>query len=251
MLFDSDIHQFLTPGALATYLAGLSPFAWHARGTTIHNTYKPTEAQWRGAVSMRAMQADYVARGWSAGPHFYVAAGAPDPQHDGIWQMTPPTHPGVHAGPCNDTRYGIEVVGDFQAKPWSAGQRALLLDTLDVLHTWAGLMADIVGHRDCMPGRTCPGDAAYAALPALKIELAARLARPSNIVWSERWGPIATPDQTSWQWAIPQTWKTHWQQLGKCISSALYDNANGVVVQAFEHGDVRARGPVAEVTIKL
>jgi hypothetical protein len=251
MSFDADIRQFLTPGAFATYLAGLSPFSWRAVGSTIHNTYIPNEAQWHGKTTMLAMQADYVGRGWTAGPHLYLASGAPNPQDDGIWQMTPPAHQGIHAGPCNDSRYGIEVVGDFQAKPWSSAQRTLLLDTLDVLHTWAGLAADINGHRDCMLGRTCPGNAAYAALPALKSDLAARLARPSNILWNERWGPIATPDQTSWQWAIPQAWENHWQQLGKCISSALYDNMNGVVVQAFMGGDVRARGDVTEVTYKL
>lgn len=60
-------------------------------------------------------------------------------------------------------------------------------------------------------------------------------------VWNLRWGPIATPDQTSWDWDIPKTWKFNWQRLGFCIGSALYDHTNALVIQSFEGGDVRQR----------
>ena len=83
-------------------------------------------------------------------------------------------------------------------------------------------------------------------------EWAARAAQQSGAdPWPARWGPIAPPDQTSWQWDIPVCWKQHWQLLGQCISSALYDNPHGVVVQCFEGGDVRQRaGHAAEATFR-
>lgn len=251
MSFDADIRQFPTPGALAAFLAALPrPSVWHPIGSTVHNTYRPTEAEWRGAVSMRSMMNGYIDKGWSAGPHFYLAAHAPNPKDDGIWMMTSPLHPGVHAGPCNDKRFGLEMVGDFQAHGWSLIQRALLLDTLDVLHSWAALDADINGHRDCMPLRTCPGNDAYAALPLLRADLAVRLSAPNVAVWNERWGSIAPPTPESWGWAAPQLWKANWLRLGKCISQALYDTPNGIYVQCFSGGDIRGVGGRWEVTFR-
>lgn len=181
--FVSDIRQFRTVAEFAAYLATLPPPNWILGkrrqgpiGSTVHNTYKPTEAQWRGRDSMLSMQRDYVSKGWSSGPTLYLACHSPDKDHDGIWQLTPVTSPGTHAGACNVQRFGIEVVGDFHRRSWSTTQRTLLLSTLEVLHRWARLPADINGHRDCMPGRTCPGDAAYAALPRLRDDLALVLA---------------------------------------------------------------------------
>lgn len=70
-------------------------------------------------------------------------------------------------------------------------------------------------------------------------------------VWGLRWGSVAPPDQTSWDWDIPTTWKLHWQRLGKCIGSALYDNTHAIVMQPFEGGDVRQRdGHTAEATFR-
>lgn len=175
MSFESTIIQFHTPTELSAYLGAFKPPVWGPIGSTIHNTYRPLESDWRGYATMLSMRADYINKGWSAGPHFYVCVGAPNPANDGIWQMTAPIHEGVHAGPCNGSRFGIEVVGDFQTRHWSTGQRALLLEALTVVHRWAHLSADLVGHRDCMAGRTCPGQAAYDDLPALRVDLAAAL----------------------------------------------------------------------------
>jgi len=172
--FISDIRQFPTPAALAAYLDTLPLPRWGVIGTTGHNTYRPTEAQWVGLASMRSMQAGYVAKGWSAGPHFYIALGAPNKAHDGIWQMTPPTAEGVHGVTCNPTHFGIELVGDFQSKPPSAAQQTLFLDTIATLHRWAKLGPLFNMHRDCVP-RTCPGDAFYALKAQLQLGLAQRL----------------------------------------------------------------------------
>lgn len=178
MSFSADIRQFRTAAEFAAYLATLAKPNWIAKGkrigpvgSTAHNTYKPTEQQWNGRSTMFGMMEHYISLGWDSGPHVYLACHSPNPAHDGIWQMTPPTMPGTHAGSCNSTRFGVEVVGDFQSRPWSPKQYQLALETLTVLHRWAGIGPDINGHRDCMAGRTCPGDAAYAELPALRADL--------------------------------------------------------------------------------
>lgn len=174
MTFNSDIRQFKTSADLATHLATLKAPVW-PHGSCYHNTYRPTESQWRGKASMQSMQATYEAKGWTSGPHFYLALGSPDSANDGIWQMTPPASPGTHAGDCNSRYFGIEVVGDFQARPPSAAQQQLLIDVVTILHRWATIDATLVAHRDCMLGRTCPGDAFYALKSSLQQRLAAQL----------------------------------------------------------------------------
>lgn len=175
MAFNSINRQFKTVPDLAAWLATLSSPTWGVIGSTYHNTYRPTEAQWRGAVSMSSMQADYIAKGWTSGPCCYLALHSPNLSDDGIWVMTPPTSPGTHAGACNSIRFGIEVVGDFQSKPPSTAQQQLLIDTLAALHRWAHIGPDLNAHRDCMQDRTCPGDAFYALKPQLQQRLAAAL----------------------------------------------------------------------------
>lgn len=174
MPFASINKQFTTPAAFSTWLATQPRPDWpHA--STVHNTYRPLESQWVGAASMRSMQKTYEAKGWTSGPHCYLAVGCPRPTDAGIWVMTPPTQPGTHAGACNATHFGVELVGDFQSRPPSLPQQQLLVDTLVALHRWAGLGATIDAHRDCMTGRTCPGDALYALMPTLRMRVAQRL----------------------------------------------------------------------------
>jgi hypothetical protein len=170
MAFNSDIRQFPDAVALAAYLGRLPRPTWGVRGSTYHNTYRPTEAQWRGLASMDSMQAGYEAKGWTAGPHFYLALHSPNPKHDGVWQMTPPTASGVHGVTCNVTHFGIEVVGDFQDRVPSAAQQQLLIDVVATLHRWARLGAVLNAHRDCV-ARTCPGDAFYGIKPQLQARL--------------------------------------------------------------------------------
>lgn len=165
------INKQFTLQAFTAYLAALPRPTW-AKGSTYHNTFVPTEAQWRGLSTMQGMQAHYESLGWSSGPHCFLALGAPNPAHDGIWIMTPPTAPGTHAGACNADHFGIEVVGDFHSRSPSLAQQQLLIDTLAALHHWAGIGAILNAHRDCMAGRTCPGDAFYRLKPYLQAGLA-------------------------------------------------------------------------------
>jgi hypothetical protein len=254
MAFNSVNLQFKTLADFAAYLGQLPPPGWNPVGSTYHNTYIPNLAQWRGLASMQSMQATYVSKGWTAGPHLFLAFGAPNRAHDGIFVMTPPTSAGIHSPSCNGPpfgpppgRFGVELVGDYQSQAPTAPQQQLLIDAIAALHQWAKLGANLNAHRDCDP-RTCPGDAFYALKPNLQRRLQSVL---SADPWPLRWGPIAPPDQTSWGWDIPQTWKLHWQRLGKCISSALYDHPNELVIQCFEGGDVRQRaGKPTEVTFK-
>lgn len=160
MTFHNLNLRFPDLASFAAWLRSQPAPDWTPMGSTYHNTYSPDESTWRGHASMEAMQAFYAAKGWDRGPHVYVAAGTSD---NGIWVMTPPELPGIHAGACNPKRFGIEVVGNFQSYPMSDAQLQLLVGAAAELHRYARITTpDIITHRDCMPGRTCPGDAAYA-----------------------------------------------------------------------------------------
>lgn len=195
MAFTSINRQFKTPATFAAWLATLPPPVWHPVGSTYHNTYRPTEAQWRGAASMSSMQATYVAKGWTSGPCFYLALHSPNPADDGIWIMTPPTAPGTHAGACNGDHFGGEVVGDFQTKAPSAAQQQLLIDTVAALHRWSKIGPNLNAHRDCMAGRTCPGDAFYALKPQLQQRLADALRPALPRYMAGAFGAIAQQDR--------------------------------------------------------
>ena len=169
--------SFATPAAFAAWLQTAPRPLFAPIGSTYHNTYRPHEPLWRGAASLRSMQAHYMTYQppWDRGPHLFLAAGT---AHDGIFLMTPLQVPGIHAGPCNAKRFGIEVVADWDATLPTPAQITLLVDTLTVLHRWAGLGPDVVAHRDCMPGRTCPGRYGYALKDTLIAQLTAALAAP-------------------------------------------------------------------------
>jgi hypothetical protein len=174
MPFNSVNKQFADVAAFAAWLTTLPPPDWQPTGSTYHNTFVPTLTQWRGLTSIRSMQAHYETLGWTAGPHVFIALGAPTAAHNGIFVMTPPTHPGVHSPSCNSGlhgRFGVEMVGDYNAKPPTPDQRALLIAAIAELHRYAGLGPNLNAHRDCDP-RTCPGDAFYAIKPELQAGLA-------------------------------------------------------------------------------
>lgn len=157
MAFDIEIKHWPTVAAFSEYLKDIPRPPWCKRLTN-HNTYIPNEFQWHGLSSIRAMMQTYIGKGWSAGPHLYLAAEAPNPADCGIFQMTPLSHQGVHAGPCNADALGIENVADWDARPPSPAQYQLLIDVnRTILRQW-GLTPEWVNvHRECMPGRTCPG----------------------------------------------------------------------------------------------
>ena len=172
MAFDAQIMHWPTPAAFAAHLATVPRPTWCA-SATVHNTYIPNETQWRGQASMLSMIKTYTGKGWSAGPHLYLAAQCPNPADRGIWQMTPLAHVGVHAGPCNATRLGIENVADWQARPPTPAQYGLLLDVLELIFRAWRLTVPVNVHKECMD-RTCPGQ--HLNSDTLRADLAARLA---------------------------------------------------------------------------
>lgn len=155
--FDAEIIHWKTLEEFTAHLATVPRPAW-CQGVTDHNTYIPNERQWAGMDSMRSMMKTYIDKGWSAGPHLYLAAEAPNPADQGIWQMTPLSHVGVHAGGCNKDHTGIENVGDFEARPPSPAQWALCVAVnVAICRAWRLPASAILVHRECMPQRTCPG----------------------------------------------------------------------------------------------
>jgi len=230
MSFDAEIRQWRTLGDFVEHLATVPKPEW-VRRITNHNTYKPNELTWRGLVSMNSMMETYKAKipPWSAGPHLYLAAEAPNSADRGIWQMTPLAHPGVHAGPCNEDALGVEWVGDFQARRPSAAQYQLGLDVnVAICRAWGLTAANVNVHKECMPGRTCPGQ----YLPA--DELRATIAVALRDVWAA-WGTAfpLPPEQRGW--GIPQLWLQNAGALGAARSYETYVDAN-TSMQTFQGG---------------
>jgi hypothetical protein len=156
--FDAEITHWPTIAAFAAHLQGVPRPSW-CLGITNHNSYQPDERNWAGMKSMTSMVTYYrVTKKWSAGPHLFLAAAAPNARHTGIFQMTPLSHVGIHAGDCNDTHLGIEWVGDFDRAPPSKDQYTLgITVNLLILQHW-GIPPEAVNvHNECMAGRTCPG----------------------------------------------------------------------------------------------
>jgi hypothetical protein len=231
--FDADFQHWPTLAAFTAYLQGVPRPAW-CTGITNHNTYIPNELQWRGLASMQSMRATYIAKGWSAGPHLYLCAEAPNPADTGIWQLTPLAHPGVHAGACNADHLGIENVGDFNARPPSPAQYTLLLAVNRAILAWWGIPPEKVNvHNECMAGRTCPGK--YLTGTQIRASL--------NSAWSPapptdpfaRWGDVGKPTGAAVGFATPRTWLVN-QALGKCVAPETYSTSGAYSVTEFEHG---------------
>jgi hypothetical protein len=179
MSFAADIRHWPTLAAFEAHLAAYDPqIASWAVGVVYHHTWRPTAAQWRGQASMANLAQFYAAKGWDAGPHLLIVAGAPNPADDGIWQLTPLNLPGVHAGSANSWSWGLEIVGDYDAAPWPAEVAALALGAGAALLRWRSLSADagtVRAHHEFSP-KSCPGRAIDMAW--VRAQLARQLATP-------------------------------------------------------------------------
>lgn len=177
--FNAQIMHWATLSDFESYLGRIPKPAW-VKGITDHNTYIPNELQWRGMTSMMGMRTTYIGKGWTAGPHLYLAAECVNPADAGIWQMTPLTDKGVHAGACNATRTGIENVGDFNARRPTPKQWQLAVSVNAALcRAWKLDASAINVHSDCMEGRTCPGQ--YFDGAQLRADVAAALATTAHL----------------------------------------------------------------------
>jgi hypothetical protein len=160
-MFVSDIRQWDSVSNFQQHLYAHSPAvcSW-VSSAIIHHTWRPRQKEWRGLASMESLRRFYMGKGWSAGPHLFICVGAPNPAHDGIFQLTPLNAVGVHAGVCNSSTWGIEVVGDYDDKPWDDQTMELVADTIATLFRWNGISPNMIrGHRECRSPKTCPGKA--------------------------------------------------------------------------------------------
>lgn len=242
-LFRWDARRFETVGDFREYLNTLARPTWVKR-IIMHHTWKPVQADWRGFVSMASLRNYYeneviwydkngmAHKGWPAGPHLFICKGSPKPeQWDGIYQGTPITEVGVHAGECNDG-IGIEDVGNFDLAPWGSDLYAFNLGIVHSLLEWTSLpVTAVFGHRDCNSPKTCPGS---------KVDLAqfrTDLGKAPSDPWAE-FGSCPPPqDQRSWDYN--QRWLEHKAQLGKSQGCPQYiPTGKGTAIRVFQGGIV-------------
>lgn len=152
--FRSDIKNLGTAEQFVQYLSQYDPkIAPWARAVTIHHTYKPEESQWQGEKTLKSIRRYYESLGWDSGPHLFLAP-------DGIWQLTALNETGIHAGRANSFSWGIEVVGFFDERDWSAEQRQTVYAVTAALLSWRSLQSSydtLRGHREWGSLKTCPG----------------------------------------------------------------------------------------------
>lgn len=182
---------------LREYLGHLPRYAW-IKGLTLHHTGNPPLSEWRGLKSMQGTMEYYRdVKKWSAGPHLFVAIGATNPAHDGVFLGTPLSMPGIHAGACNSSMIGLEFVGNYDSHDYNSTQRQGLLEVLDAIYDWAMLPVNagtFKGHRECLKNKTCPG--AAISMPVMRELLAKyRNSAPLYTEWLVRW-PYSRVRQT-------------------------------------------------------
>jgi hypothetical protein len=149
---------------------GSIPPSW----LVIHHTWKPTRDQWQGSRSIAGLKRFYEGKGWSAGPHLFIA-------EDGIWLFTDMYDVGIHAGVGNahwkskrtgrvyggylsssnfkllGYSIGIEVVGNYDNKIWSEETYKNTVVAIKILMKKLKLKNnDLKFHRD-YSSKSCPG----------------------------------------------------------------------------------------------
>jgi len=127
----------------------------------LHHTWRPTLKSWSGKLTIEALKKFYERKGWTAGPHLFIAP-------DGIWLFTDMYEVGIHAGEGNATyvggklvgySIGIEVVGTYDKKLWSGIVKQMTLGVISSLQKTLKFKNEkIEFHRDYST-KTCPGSA--------------------------------------------------------------------------------------------
>ena len=131
-------------------------------GITLHNTYRPTLAEWVESgpahdQRILGLQKYYEGMGWHAGPHGFAS------RHF-ITGFTPLTEWGIHSTCFNHTHIGLEMAGDYSTEPFDSGDGALVRDNavfaIATLMMKLGLTPEhnLVFHKDCPADHhDCPG----------------------------------------------------------------------------------------------
>jgi hypothetical protein len=146
-----------------------------AKFVVVHNTSVPTLGQWHSVDPLSRMRGfTYYYRDqmkWSAGPHLFVA-------DDKIWVFTPLTKTGVHSPSWNNRSFGVEIVLDGEAEPFTEPQKSLAISAITTLHVAAKLNPDMLKfhHEDPLTTHKCPGKNIVKpdVVAAVKAEIAKR-----------------------------------------------------------------------------
>ncbi len=121
-----------------------------ANKIVLHHTHKPTPEQWEGKRTIYNLKRFYERKGWTTGPHLFIAP-------DGIWLFTDMRKNGTHAGKGNWRSIGIEMVGDYDKEVPKGTIWEYAKFVITVLNRKLNLKKeDIKFHRDYM-NTHCPG----------------------------------------------------------------------------------------------
>lgn len=132
---------------------------WRPSGGALHNTAVPSLKRSKDypIEHWRSMwEGYYRGQGWSAGPHFFCFPNK-------ILFFTPITLPGVHSPSWNGSKFGVEMVADFDKEPADSGDGLLVVQAavavFAALYSKIGLNPDgIKLHKeDPRTTHACPG----------------------------------------------------------------------------------------------
>lgn len=205
-----------------------------------------------------AIQRYYVSLGWTAGPHLFI-------DDRWVWLFTPLDTIGVHAKEGNSYRdsagrlhytIGIEVIGWYGKVVWPLPIQTMVRGAVQALQRRLGTFQIVYKHAPAHQPAAHQGSIAFhynynkPECPGVKItpEFAIGVLKTPtppidpNAALAAAWGPIATPSGVQWTWANVKAWAANRDRLGQCRSNLLYDDANAVIMQAFEGGDIRSFG---------
>lgn len=119
----------------------------------LHHTHSTVDEWKKGERSTGYYKKLYEDKGWTSGPHFFIAS-------RGIWLFTDINIQGTHANKGNLNSIGIEIVGRYNTKLpegeiWNNTKFVLklLLKKLNLS------IEDIHFHREYSEGKVCPGRA--------------------------------------------------------------------------------------------
>lgn len=139
--------------------------------------------------------------GWSSGPHVFV-----DDMGDGILVLQDMAQKGTHAKSFNSTRWGIEMLGDFDSEDPTVGRGQKVIENtravLDVMaetQGWDRATCFNFHRDDPQTNKTCPGTLVSKAMLGGE-PVKSRLARPiirrgdfglAVVVWQKKVGVVA------------------------------------------------------------
>jgi len=147
------LKKLLTLDEFKKYIKGKDFYPNRPNKLIIHHTWKPVQSTWNGAKTIDGLKKYYEGKGWSNGPHIFVAP-------DGIWLFTDMKQQGIHAGDGNYRSIGIEVVGNYDGAKWTGSIKRNALGVIDSLMKELDLdYLDLYPHRFYNKTKTCPGKA--------------------------------------------------------------------------------------------